>query len=228
MNATKKLLLVDPQSLSRLQAPAPASQSQHDLDQAMQGILSMTGISDRDKWTLYNQQLQKYLFRLEESRKPLELPIVEQHSDTNTKTPSLKPDLKDRIANEIPRTYTQKATALYTLLDNSPRIHWDSVGRISIDDSLISDSNLIDLIGDLQRDRKSVEKPRGLNPFLSLIKELNVPHELIGNNKRWQHIQSGSGVGGGAAPGVEPSLGAKIGEAWGPIMKNLKWERILL
>lgn len=219
MNQTKKLLLVDSDALHRLQTPAPASSSYNDLDQAMQNILAMNGVSDREKWGMYNQQLLRFLTKVEDSRKPLELPITDVRPSDKAEGPSSTPkiNLLQRVENEIPPKYRQKSRALYHFLHSLDNLSWDSLGRISINGTLYDGSNLIDIIGDLMRARQHSE-PVAIAPVLGLLKTANVARELIGNKRRWEAIQEGGG--GGATVGQQ--------QQQKPQHKVLKWERFRL
>lgn len=221
MNDTKKLLLIDPQSLSRLQTPAPATHSVSDLDQSMQGILGMPNLSDHDKWTMYNQQLQKYLFRLDETRKPLEIPLT-----SAGKAESVKPEkasVKTRVVQALPTKYSVKAGALYNFLLDSDHLGWDERGKMTLDGQPIVGANLVDVIGDCMRGLKDASPSWDV---LRELKRMHVPRELVPNKGRWDQIQKLPQEGSGNV-GVVPKRRAPPRQSY-PTRRVERWERIRL
>ena len=78
-------------------------------------------------------------------------------------------------------------------LRQSGKLHWKDDGRVLYQDREITDSNIADLINDQMRSRKTFN-PRGWLPFTEVLKEMNVPNDLIGNPRRL-NITTGSSVG---------------------------------
>ena len=63
---------------------------------------------------------------------------------------------------------------------------WNTQGEFMYRGSAINDSNIVDLIGDLMRSRKSVTwPPQGMDMFLTALKDTNTPRELILNRHRY-------------------------------------------
>lgn len=233
MNETKKMLLVDPSALSRLQTPAPATQTFSGLDEAMSGVLNMSALSDRDKWRMYEQTLQKYLFKMGETRKPLELPLQADGPELVNSY-----DLSARIASEVPAKFTRKALALYGFMRTLPRVSWDAVGLVRLDNRPVPGSNLVDLVADLMRHRNNSQPP-GIAQLLPILKEGNVSRELIGNGQRWQQIQAiGQHGGAGWDMDDEGEREALVGPMSRGVSKKLRapqrtvlfpgWERLHL
>ena len=233
MEETKKLLLIDPQSLSRLQTSAPATHSLNDLDESMKSILAMGHLNDRDKWTLYNQQLQKYLFKLEETRKPVEIPLREEKSlesqPIDTKPVDTKPDIRETVITLIPKKYRVKAGALYDFMTRSHVLGWNERGVLSINGEFISGSNVTDLIGDMMRELKD-SQPIGVTEFMRVLKQMHVPKEVISNKLRWKQLNDmrqqeghGSGFSSPLSQPVRPR--SRQSHSVGRIVR---WERIRL
>lgn len=173
MEHAKKMMIVPPELLQRLtvsENTQPKILSQ--LDEDMQKVLG-SKLSDHDKWAQYNQVLQRYLHFTDQSRQPVNVPVEVkqeslQHSD---------------ILATLPDTYKRKAKNLINILSSTGSIDWDDKGTVSIKGEILPSSNIIDLINDTLRPRKS-SNPAGWEQFASFMNEKNIPHELIGNPKR--------------------------------------------
>lgn len=75
MENAKKMVLVEPGLLDRINQANNVNTPLSRLDSEMQKILN-SKTEDREKWSLYLQTLQRYLRCVEEGRKPLMLPII--------------------------------------------------------------------------------------------------------------------------------------------------------
>lgn len=75
MEHAKKMLLVDPSVLEKINQPNTTDNPLSRLDTEMQNILK-SDMEERKKCTLYLQVLQRYLHFAEEGRRPIKLPIV--------------------------------------------------------------------------------------------------------------------------------------------------------
>ena len=97
----------------------------------------------------------------------------------------LNDNYENRLRN-IPKTYQKSAKAILQELKRHPsRLQIDQqTNEITIDGEKLVHSNLIDLISDVVRPRKTVTPPLHGNRFLKLISDLNLEEELIGNKTR--------------------------------------------
>lgn len=192
MEHAKKMMLVPPEFIQRLTAsentdPKILSRLDHD----MHKVLS-SKIEDYDKWAEYNQVLQRYLHFAAKKRRPINIPVqyTPQHENTDLKEEEIvKAEIKherlpeDEILSMVPKKYMKKADNFIRLLDNSGEIAWDTKGLVSIKGEIIPHSNIVDLLNDALRARKTTTNPRGWEQFALAIQEINVPLELIGNPK---------------------------------------------
>jgi uncharacterized protein YjdB len=89
-------------------------------DQEMKDILKKK-MSDRDKWTMYNQVLQSYLHIAEEKRQPLRVPL---ESDIDF--------IGDLVLSSVPPSNKAKAHDLYKILRHSSNIKWNDSDKVSI------------------------------------------------------------------------------------------------
>ncbi|KAG8239651.1 hypothetical protein J437_LFUL019349 [Ladona fulva] len=127
----------------------------------MKNILHSESVSDYEKWNMFREILLKYLNIVDEENKN-----------------------SDEILNFVPQTFRRKARLLYEKILRSGKIVWDERGVISIDGRFIPRSNITDLINDVVRPRKNTN-PNGWKAFYNALREINIPQEYIGNQKRW-------------------------------------------
>jgi hypothetical protein len=180
MNHTKKMVLVPHETFDRIH------NDRHDitkLDKLMLKVLNDTSLTDNEKWTQYNQVLQSYLFKSEQLRKPLKLPISEQ-----IETSKKKDNLKHVILSSVPNKYKEKARQLYTFLREEPTVEWSQQGLVKIIGHELKSSSIVDLVNDLLRHRKN-SNPNGWQHFALSLGKLNVPMEYIGNTTRIKYIR---------------------------------------
>ncbi|KAG8235182.1 hypothetical protein J437_LFUL015488 [Ladona fulva] len=168
------------------------------LDEEMKNILHTESISDNDKWNMYRENLLKYLNHVERQKKPTYLPLVDipgtPDQDKTSGSRNLedgesgKVALGDEILNSVPQTFRRKASLLHDRILRSGKITWDSRGVVTIDGRTIPQSNITDLINDVVRPRKNTS-PDGWEVFCNALREINIPQEYIGNQKRWDFIR---------------------------------------
>lgn len=148
------------------------------LDDDMSHILNSEALSDRDKWTQYQQLLQRYLgAQHHTSKKPIEQVI----QDEDKKKRGID---NDKIISTVPVTMKRKSELLLQFLENDDikdRITWDSRGEVTIDGKKITSSNIIDLVNDIIRTRKRTQSV-GREHFSWFLRDSAVPLEYIGNH----------------------------------------------
>ena len=190
----QKLALVDPQQIgpdSRVNHifQAPTKKSLSALDKEMREVLE-TDISDSDKVFQYNQILQRYRTYDEKSNQPVTVKI-----DPNTISQSLKPDyLSRKIPEQVlcltPITFRAKAAEILDRIQESGHMSWDDKGQLVLDGKSVENSNMVDLVNDVVRNRKTTSPPVGWQAFATGLRSLNIPEEIIGNRDRIQYIRS--------------------------------------
>lgn len=90
-----------------------------------------------------------------------------------------------KIVETVPKTYRAQARLLMRhLLDKAvpDRISWNEEGVVTIDGSIVKDSNIADLINDAMRERKTV-KAAGRIQFARLLRSLKTRSALVGNKE---------------------------------------------
>ena len=91
----------------------------------------------------------------------------------------------EMIVRGIPKTMKTRAEALLAhLKERGDVITWDDMGQVLVDGVLIPKSNISDLVSDAMRSRKHFN-PVGVQQFYDILHEINVPKDLVRNEKRW-------------------------------------------
>ncbi|KAK3926577.1 Nuclear protein MDM1 [Frankliniella fusca] len=176
------MILVPHESVAKLTDPTPSTTLTQlsALDNEMELIMRKKYADDSLKWKLYNEALQRYLHFNNERKKPARI-SVEDFSLDDTGDTAL---IRQQLAAAMPKTYKAAALRLYDYLSTTgSRVTWDSSGLVSLEGTPVTNSNIIDLISDLTRSRKNFE-PVGVSNFIKTLSTLNIPLELIPNEKR--------------------------------------------
>ena len=85
-----------------------------------------------------------------------------------------------------------RATAILNRLKESPDvITWDKTGEVKLEGESIPQSNISDLISDAKRERKNFN-PTGSKEFFRILSKINMPKDLVRNEKRWKETQMNS------------------------------------
>ena len=192
MSSIKKMVLVDPTQLQQTpQRPVTDALGSaiSSLDQHIHNILANSTMDEYTKAQQYNQALQRYL-TLSDKYRERPLGKVEMKVSTpDLPTPELpttenQTRLKPTLYQTLPPTLRSKGAALLNHLESIPGIKWDNKQQLVVDDKPIPKSNVVDLIDDLVRDRKTTKPPPGWSELATVLKQVNTPRALIGNSRR--------------------------------------------
>lgn len=192
MEHCKKLVLVPHETVSKLQEKKPVERTaevvMNDLDKEMQQILKQKA-EDSEKWKLYEQALQKYLYFVNERKKPMELLVP----DVGTSKHEIS--LKQKLLSITPSKFQDSAAYLFDHLSSEEAkkfISWDENGKASVGNQTLP--SIIDLISDAVRTR-DIPKINKWETFANVLKSLSTPLEIIGNKKYKEALQSQGGSG---------------------------------
>ena len=191
MNYVKKMILVDPKRLSTAASEPTIETDPHlqvlrQLHREMQDVLNNTDTNDLDKVTAYNQILQRYLEYQEKYKRPKPVPVSLSHQSEYATASTGVMTVLDELLRVVPKNTRKQAEALLLRIKDHPDMSWNTRGEFMYRGSAINDSNVVDLIGDLMRSRKSVTRPpQGMDMFLTALKDTNTPRELILNRHRY-------------------------------------------
>ncbi len=203
MNYTKKMALVDPRMIQHMQSQAhvtenPTETKMCQLDQDMQAILNQHDLPTKQKMVLYNEVLQKYLFFQDKLSKetPGQTPSPEKVVIPETTEGAIdlpKEDMATQfsIIDSTPKPYRNKARVFLNYLERNKNVSWSKNGELVYKGRTVPHTHVVDLIQDSLRKRKT-HVPHGWQQFAYILKESNVPRDLIGNSDRWDWIQKES------------------------------------
>lgn len=191
MEHCKKLVLIPHESVARLQEKTVSRTStdvMNDLDKEMHRILKQKA-EDSEKWKLYEQALQKYLYFVNERKKPVALFVPEAVVSKTDIT------LKEKLLSITPPKFREPASFLFDHLcspEAKKLIRWDISGKTSVDGQTLP--NIVDLISDVVRTRKTPQVDEW-ETFASVLKALDTPLTIIGNTTYVEALKSQSGSG---------------------------------
>ena len=152
---------------------------------------SPTYEDEREKWTLYRQVLQRYLYL--KGNEGVEKYKKEQKNDSaidsntmdNNEQEEEEKETDERIDADIiytiPKKYKVKAKQLVKRLRAGSKVVWDANGAVTIDGTLVPGANIVNLVNDAMRDRRSA--PPGHLQFGIALRQSTVPREFIGNKR---------------------------------------------
>ena len=176
----KELHLVDPKMLERMiSPPEPKQRVLNQLDREMQTILDRQDLPDREKVTLYNQVLQRYLNYKNAKTSPSLLP--KQHASNVIESDIL------RSLPKIPHLRS-KGINILDRIKQDPNMTWNERGEFVYQGDAIPRSNMIDLINAMIRPRKHI-RAHGWHPFARALHDSNIPQEYITNPNVWNWMQ---------------------------------------
>ena len=72
-------------------------------------------------------------------------------------------------------------------------ITWDKTGEVKLEGENIPQSNISDLISDALRERKNFN-PTGSKEFFRVLSKINMPKDLVRNEKRWKQARMDSSL----------------------------------
>ena len=229
MEHARKMALVDPRLLDTLRSPPPPlatdtlGRKVQALDDEMKTILDRTDLDDWTKVTLYNQVLQRYNVLADKRiKEPLRVVTVNEsevasESGSAGTAPAPISGLEATVLATVPKTMQAKASRLMEHLKRD--IAWTARGELIHEGVPVVGSNVVDLVNDLLRKRKTA--PTGWQPFARQLRAINLPMTLVGNVSRRAYIRPG--------PSISPSrrsrtpLRAAAAAAAGSARRSLSW-----
>lgn len=191
MENAKKMIIVSQEALQRVNQQQGNQTTRHndtvsELDREMLRLLNDKTLSDTEKWNQYQQVLQRYLHFASQNRKPLNLPVLDLNE--SGQSISINAISDESIVETFTKTYKQDVRNFLKAIENkTDLIKWDKSGSVYIRGTQVPNSNIIDLIHDVIRARKST-KPPGWEQLLHVLKEINIPNEFVTNPVSRQYL----------------------------------------
>ena len=185
MKHTKRMVLIPEDALHRYEqrqrldtSLITSNMMQKDTD--MSNVLQRSDMDDDEKQKLYHANLERYLNL--RRQKDGQIPSVRITPVKMTRLPDTT------IVDHIPQNIRSRATALLTRLKARPDvISWDDSGEVKLEGETILQSNISDLISDAVRGRKNFD-PTGAKEFFRVLSKMNVPRDLVRNERRWKQL----------------------------------------
>mgnify|MGYP002808578430 FL=1 len=182
MAGGKKMALIPLDMLHRINKPDLSQLKNPTQDQLvktvgeMSNVLHDNSLPDDIKSSRFNEKIRDFTIYADKITTPATTPI--------TKHPA------HQTFHSLPKTFQQPANILLSELQKHPeRVQWDN-NELTIDGKRMVGSNLVDLVGDVLRNRKTVSAPMYSDDFLQLLADMNVPEELIRNKYRLAKFRS--------------------------------------
>ena len=190
--------LIDPRMMDRFVLPPvpPIVNKLSTLDSDMKSILERDDISVKDKVSQYNQVLHRYLqyYANPEPMQHQQFPPSLTTTPTSmatvtTSLPKEEDGFEKELESVIPISLQRKAKALLQHIRQVPNISWSDKKEFVVDGKKVDHSHMLDLINHALRSRKK-SPPVGTERFAHVLKQSNVPQELIGNPAFWRSIRN--------------------------------------
>jgi hypothetical protein len=199
MENVQKMALVPHELLAALDGSrekalqrSPAMSQLLSVDAEMKKVLNDTvPLTEGERASKYAQLLRRY--QTFSGQNVARTPIVERavpdadvrKQDSSSPDPSA---LEREIIESVPKAMGHKAALLLKRLKNNPDVQWDEAGQLVYKGVKIKRTNVVDLVNDVLRHRKTAPTPPGWQVFAQALARDNVPYELIGNAKRRKYM----------------------------------------
>ena len=102
---------------------------------------------------------------------------------------SALPFADEVILEGIPQRNVKAARLLLSYVKRNPDLAWTKNGEMIVNGDRMPNTNIVDLIHDFSRYRKSVPPPLGYLDFGYALKRQNIPREGVANQERWRTMQ---------------------------------------
>jgi hypothetical protein len=200
MESVQKMALVPHELLSTLDEArekairrSPAMAQTLNVDAQMKRTLDGDApLGDDERATKYAQLLRRYRAFSEQSAKRTPIPVqVMTTSETGSQDSKPSPPpmpLEGEVLESVPKVMAHKAALLLQRLKNNPDVQWDDAGQLIFKGVKVKYTNIVDLVNDVLRQRKTSASPMGWQMFAQALALDNVPYELVGNAKRRQYM----------------------------------------
>lgn len=165
--------------------PKEATETRRPIDSVLNGLeREMIDLLDQNvaadaKLTMYNSLFNRFRKLTSQRNEPYKLQILEP----------VEQDISDKeILEGIPDTKLSNANLLLKFIQKTPNIQITENGEIIVDGNKIYGSNIIDLVHDLSRQRKTHAPAIGIAEIARALKKANVPIQAIGNKERLEYF----------------------------------------
>jgi len=147
------------------------------LDGQIKHILQNKNLPSDVKFNLYSQVLAKWNDVQEDMKKPTKATFIHKEPKTYD------------LLESIPKSQQGKAKKLHHFIENLPNITIKPNGVVAIDGKEIRNSNIVEIVEDLVRNKKNARPPTGTKQLAKELKNSDVPIEYITNKQRLSWFQ---------------------------------------
>ena len=160
----------------------------------MNDWLEKDDVPEGTKATMYAQQLQRVNQLKNQVVRPEPSPVqmithTEQTMTSESDTSEQLSATDKQIIDSVPKTMQNRAKLLIQKLKyHSDVISWNDNGQLVLDGSTIPNSNIVDLLNDVMRERK-VFNPEHSSTFAKALAKINVPEDYVRNPDRIDSIR---------------------------------------
>ena len=166
------------------QVVSPILKTVTKLDDKIKEVLDDNSLNEHSRVKKYSQVLQQYMNIRENLHTTDVTPThVNNAVDSTSSTRPTPLYAEESIIETVPRTFRTRAKHLLRFIKNNDEIQWNNNGVVSYKDNVLQNSNIIDLVNDVIRPRKT-SQPNNWQEFARALHEINIPKDLIGNPKR--------------------------------------------
>lgn len=151
------------------------------VDSSIKSTLNDSKMSDEEKAQSYAQDIQEFLAYKKQQQNQLGPTLETEHV---APAPKINAISTLDIVKTAPKKFQGKAERLAEFLKASGKVSWDEYGRLIVEGKPMEGTNIIDLVNDALRKRKSFA-PKGRQFFAENLRRMNAPKELVGNSSYW-------------------------------------------
>ena len=178
----RKLAFLDPHHQeSKYRSRNIKTHAMADLENKMKEILYRDDLHPAKKQQQYNNELRHYL-NYEQTHKLPSMSIIPSKSSASA---HVQNDLEEELKLSLPKTYKSKGLAMLKHIRATPGISVSDNGELTYNGNIVAGSNVIDLINDALRKRKTALAPTGWQMFSNVLRHANIPRDFIGNTERY-------------------------------------------
>lgn len=201
-----------------LQMIPPTVPQLANLDNEMSRILNLSNEPADVKLKRYNQVLRRYM-HLQDFSTDKEVQLTKEDTTPPSRRPAVNESLPiaeapaapaplpftdDSILYGIPSRNLNAARQLLHYMKRNNHLKWNEQGEMIVEGERYPSTNIVDLVHDFSRFRKSMNPPAGYLAFARALKTQNVPRETIGNRERWRLLED---IGNVTMPFEQSALG---------------------
>jgi hypothetical protein len=137
-------------------------------------------LGDDQKWKLYQQNLHR-MIDLSKECKPIKVQIDKSKDDSHDGHDEVvKQDHCSSFLTLFTKPQKEHANMIFQFLSQySDDIKWDKVGRVILNGEVLEGSHIVEFIRYLIKSKSN--RPKHWESFAAVLKDLNIPLELISN-----------------------------------------------